>query len=73
MLNAHTRQLKDTHNTQPCNPPPGEDRRTAAARCLGELVRKMGERVLHRMLPILRDSMGSESASTRQVRLTGFD
>lgn len=27
----------------------------------------MGERVLHRMLPILRDSMASESASTRQV------
>ena len=48
--------------------PAGEDRRTAAARCLGELVRKMGERVLHRMLPILRDSMGSDSAAKRQVR-----
>ncbi|GBF89654.1 hypothetical protein Rsub_02372, partial [Raphidocelis subcapitata] len=49
-----------------------EDRRTAAARCLGELVRKMGERVLHRMLPILRDSMASDSASTRQGVCAGL-
>lgn len=34
-------------------------------------MRKMGERVLHRMLPILRDSMASEHASTRQVRVRG--
>lgn len=51
---------------------PSEDRRAAAARCLGELVRKMGERVLHRMLPILRDSMASDSASTRQGVCAGL-
>lgn len=53
-------------------PPPGEDRRACAARCLGELVRKMGERVLHRMLPILRDTMGSPDAATRQGVCTGL-
>ncbi|KIY92858.1 Translational activator GCN1 [Monoraphidium neglectum] len=51
---------------------PAEDRRTAAARCLGELVRKMGERVLHRMLPIMRESMASDSASTRQGVCAGL-
>jgi hypothetical protein len=50
----------------------GEDRRAGAARCLGELVRKMGERVLHRMLPILRDTMGSPEASTRQGVCSGL-
>lgn len=50
----------------------GEDRRSAAARCLGELVRKMGERVLHRMLPILRDTMASPDAATRQGVCTGL-
>ncbi|KAF8055816.1 hypothetical protein HT031_006591 [Scenedesmus sp. PABB004] len=51
---------------------PGEDRRSGAARCLGELVRKMGERVLHRMLPILRDTMASPDAATRQGVCTGL-
>ncbi|GLC46160.1 hypothetical protein PLESTB_001196200 [Pleodorina starrii] len=44
----------------------GEDRRQAAARCLGELVRKMGERVLARIIPILREGIGADSAATRQ-------
>lgn len=60
--------LQPSPASHPRAPPAGEDRRTAAARCLGELVRKMGERVLHRMLPILRESMGSDSAAKRQVR-----
>jgi len=51
---------------------PGEDRRSGAARCLGELVRKMGERVLHRMLPILKDTMDSPKAATRQGVCTGL-
>lgn len=50
----------------------GEDRRAGAARCLGELVRKMGERVLHRMLPILRETMDSPDAATRQGVCTGL-
>ncbi|GIL73837.1 hypothetical protein Vretimale_5312 [Volvox reticuliferus] len=44
----------------------GEDQRQAAARCLGELVRKMGERVLARIIPILREGINSDSAATRQ-------
>lgn len=56
------------------HPPPsaGEDRRAGAARCLGELVRKLGERVLARMLPILRDNMASGDAATRQGVCTGL-
>lgn len=52
--------------------PPGEDRRGGAARALGELVRKMGERVLHRMLPILRDTMSSSDSATRQGVCAGL-
>lgn len=32
----------------------------------------MGERVLHRMLPILRDTMASPQAATRQGVCTGL-
>ena len=33
---------------------------------MGELCRKMGERVLSRIMPILREGVGSEDAATRQ-------
>ena len=35
--------------------------------CLGELVRKMGERVLTHIIPILQKGMASEDAATRQA------
>lgn len=38
-----------------------------AGRCLGELVRKMGERVLTHIIPILQKGMSSEDAATRQA------
>ena len=37
-----------------------------AGRCLGELVRKMGERVLGHIIPILQQGMAAQGASTRQ-------
>ena len=44
-----------------------EDRRQTAGKCLGELVRKLGERVLPEIFPILRDGLEpSRSAQTRQ-------
>ena len=42
-----------------------EDRTEMSSRCLGELVRKMGDRVLNQIVPILKEGMGSESAGTR--------
>ena len=45
----------------------GEDRRDMAGRCLGELVRKMGDRILAQIIPILRQGMASPEATTRQV------
>ena len=42
-----------------------DDRGQMAARCLGELVRKMGDRVLAQILPILKSGMKSEESSTR--------
>jgi hypothetical protein len=43
----------------------GEDRSEMAGQCLGELVRKMGDRVLPEILPILKEGMHSENAPTR--------
>lgn len=45
----------------------GEERQQMAGRCLGELVRKMGERVLTHIIPILQKGMSSEDAATRQA------
>ena len=44
-----------------------EDRRQTAGKCLGELVRKLGERVLPEIFPILRDGLEpSRGVQTRQ-------
>ncbi|KAL4419436.1 hypothetical protein ABPG77_006363, partial [Micractinium sp. CCAP 211/92] len=51
---------------------PGEDRRQMAGRCLGELVRKMGDRILSQIIPILRDGMASLEATTRQGVCNGL-
>ena len=45
----------------------GEERQQMAGRCLGELVRKMGERVLTHIIPILQKGMSSDDAATRQA------
>lgn len=43
-----------------------------AGSCLGELVRKMGERVLRQIIPILQSGMRSEAAATRVGVCTGL-
>jgi|AntAceMinimDraft_12_1070368.scaffolds.fasta_scaffold05872_1 HEAT repeat protein len=43
-----------------------DDRRTTASRCLGELVRKLGERVLPEVFPILRGGLESGGPETRE-------
>ncbi|RUS31239.1 hypothetical protein BC938DRAFT_478212 [Jimgerdemannia flammicorona] len=42
------------------------DRRTVAARTLGDLVRKLGESVLAEIIPMLEDGLDSPDANTRQ-------
>ena len=42
------------------------DKRQVAARTLGDLVRKLGERVLPEIIPILEQGLDSEEADTRQ-------
>ena len=42
----------------------GEERRETAGRCLGELVRKMGERVLRTIIPILAEGMQAPKVCT---------
>ena len=43
-----------------------------AGRCLGELVRKMGDRVLQQIIPILVRGMQDGDPSTRQGVCTGL-
>ncbi|KAI8816085.1 armadillo-type protein [Fimicolochytrium jonesii] len=42
------------------------DKRGSAARCLGDLVRKLGESILHELLPILERGLDSDRAEIRQ-------
>eukprot|EP00730_Choanoeca_flexa_P001140 TRINITY_DN10497_c0_g1_i2.p1 TRINITY_DN10497_c0_g1~~TRINITY_DN10497_c0_g1_i2.p1 ORF type:complete len:1451 (+),score=418.59 TRINITY_DN10497_c0_g1_i2:149-4354(+) len=49
-----------------------EDRRTLAARTLGEMVRKLGERVLKDVFPLLGSALDSENVATRQGSCIGF-
>ena len=44
------------------------DRRATAARCLGVLVRKLGDRVLPAVIPILQEGLSNAIATTGQVR-----
>ena len=44
----------------------GVDARMGASRCLGELVRKLAERVLPTIVPILQAGLGHADADTRQ-------
>ena len=48
------------------------DRRQVAGRALGELVRKLGDRVLPSIIPILAEGLGDELASTRQGVCVGL-
>ena len=43
------------------------DQRTGASRCLGELVRKLAERVLPTVVPILQSGLSHPDSNTRQV------
>lgn len=51
---------------------PDEDRREMSGRALGELVRKMGERVLTRIIPIFQQQVYSPFAATRQGVCSGL-
>ena len=48
----------------------GADQRTGASRCLGELVRKLAERVLPSIVPILQEGLKHPDGDTRQARYT---
>ena len=50
----------------------GPDQRTGASRCLGELVRKLAERVLPSIVPILQEGLKHPDGDTRQAREPSF-
>lgn len=49
-----------------------EEQRGSSGQCLGELVRKLGDRVLHRIVPILMDGAHSDDPLTRVGVLNGM-
>lgn len=49
-----------------CLASPSVDKRKVAARTLGDLVRKLGERVLPEVIPMLEEGLVSESTQERQ-------
>lgn len=49
-----------------------ENKRTLAARCLGEIVQKLGEFVIPHVLKVLNDGAKNEDPVTRQVVCMGF-
>ena len=48
------------------------DKRQVAARTLGDLVRKLGERVLPEIIPILEKGLDSDDKDKRQVTQPNF-
>merc|ERR1712173_579243 len=48
------------------------DKRQVAARTLGDLVRKLGERVLPEIIPILKEGLESEAPEKRQGVCVGL-
>ena len=51
----------------PHGTPTGEDLRTASGKCLGEIVRKLGDRVLNQIIPILTMGIRDANPATREV------
>ena len=54
------------------NPKTLYDKRQVAARTLGDLVRKLGERVLPEIIPILEKGIDSDDSDKRQVSFVTF-
>ena len=54
------------------NPKTLYDKRQVAARPLGDLVRKLGERVLPEIIPILEKGIDSDDSDKRQVSFVTF-
>lgn len=49
-----------------------EEQRSSSGQCLGELVRKLGDRVLHRIVPILMEGARSDDPLTKVGVLNGM-
>ena len=72
-MRMYTDRLADSHKWVPVVVgSAGEERQQMAGRCLGELVRKMGDRVLQQIIPILVRGMQHGEPSTRQGVCTGL-